>query len=184
MDYKELLFFLILTLLVIGIIIIATEDYKNHKKNDKSSTSEFSPDNYKQKNIVSINEYKFYKELKKYTDENNLILLVKPGLKEFFEVKDNSYFKTNFERISRKHVDFAVCTENMHPVYAIELDDKSHESDDAKKSDHIKNELFKSSKIQLIRVKAKFEYTEEQVEAIFTNSNLKSQNEEIEYTWI
>ena len=47
-----------------------------------------------------------------------------------------------FNKIRSKHVDFLLCDYDMNIVLMIELDDRSHESERAKKTDALKNAIF------------------------------------------
>lgn len=169
----------LILLLIVTFIIVKLLPQKGHEKEEHTNTQKielnlegFYPKNYKQKDfIVTKNEYLFYKELKKYTDKNHQIILLKTGMKELFEVTGNpKYYQSNFWRIAQKHVDFVVCTEGLYPLYAIELDDGSHKNEEIQKADYVKDEIFKRSKIKLIRAKATPEYTEEQIQRIIENS--------------
>lgn len=129
---------------------------------------------YKFKYLLSPNEYKFYKELKLFTDENNLLICPKVGLKDLFDVKGNETknHTSYFNKISKKHIDFLVCDNALKPKYAIELDDKSHEKEKSKINDDFKNAIFGQANIPLIRIKALQQYTREYVESSigFTSS--------------
>jgi hypothetical protein len=122
---------------------------------------------YKSKYLLSPNEYKFYIELKKYTDENNLLICPKIGLKDLFEVKgtDTKNYMTYFNKINKKHIDFLVCDSSLKPKFAIELDDKSHEKEKSKENDDFKNAIFGLANIPLIRIKALQQYSREYLES-------------------
>jgi hypothetical protein len=142
--------------------------YVNLKK--KSGESEKPLNNlenmpYKSKYLLSPNEYNFYKELKIYADENNLLICPKVGLKDLFEVsKGTKNYTTYFNKINRKHIDFLVCDNNLKPKYAIELDDKSHEKEKNMENDKFKNAIFTQANIRLIRIKALQQYSREYIE--------------------
>ena len=64
-----------------------------------------------------------------------------------------------FNRIQSKHVDFVLCrSDDLSPLAAIELDDKSHDRPDRQERDKFLNDLFATSRIKLIRVKAQKSY--------------------------
>lgn len=151
-------------LLIILYKIIKYFLYKLRKPNQFSTP-------YKTKNILTENEYKFYKELKKITDENNLIIFPKVGLKDIFEVSNRHNYFSWFEKISRKHIDFLIYDKSLNLKFAIELDDKSHQNPKAFKNDNFKNNLFKNNNITLYRIKAKMEYTEEYILKYLTDIN-------------
>lgn len=56
-----------------------------------------------------------------------------------------------FNKIRSKHVDFLLCDYDMNIVLMIELDDRSHESERAKKNDALKNAIFGD---RLVRIRS------------------------------
>jgi len=131
---------------------------------------------YKSKYILTKNEYLFYKELKKITDRNNLLICPKVGLKDLFDVTDKANYLSWFGKISQKHIDFLVCDGMLRPKYAIEVDDNSHQN--REESDIFKNSLFKNSNIDIIRIKAQREYSEEY---ILQNLDLINNQTDVDY---
>lgn len=147
---------------VISAIFVIYVIYINLKKKSKDvekplANLENLP--YKSKYLLSPNEYKFYKELKKFTDENSLLICPKVGLKDLFDVTDTKNKMTYFNKVKQKHIDFLVCDSTLKPKYAVELDDKSHEKEKSKESDDFKNAIFGLANIPLIRVKVMQQYT-------------------------
>ena len=57
-----------------------------------------------------------------------------------------------FHKIAQKHVDFVICDQNLYVLFAIELDDSSHETKDAKKRDRLKDKAFAAAGIPLKRI--------------------------------
>ena len=47
-----------------------------------------------------------------------------------------------FHKIAQKHVDFVICDQDLYVLFAIELDDSTHETRDARKRDHLKDKAF------------------------------------------
>lgn len=151
MNYSYIIFF----------IIIIAFIYFSKKTQVKKSKEINIKDSFKSKYILTGNEYKFYKVLKKITDQHNLIICPKVGLKDLFEVTNKSNYMAAFSKISQKHIDFLICDNDLHPCAAIELDDSSHKG--REENDNFKNELFKYSSIELIRIKAYPDYSEKYV---------------------
>lgn len=56
-----------------------------------------------------------------------------------------------FNAINGKHVDFVICNPDFSIRAAVELDDGTHERDNRKKSDEIKNATFAAVDVPLIR---------------------------------
>lgn len=151
----------------IAIAFVVYIIYVNLKR--KSGESEKPLNNlenmpYKSKYLLSSNEYNFYKELKIYADEKDLLICPKVGLKDLFEVKGTKNYMTYFNKINKKHIDFLVCDNNLKPKYAIELDDKSHEQEKSVENDKFKNAIFTQANIPLIRIKALQQYNREYIE--------------------
>ena len=123
-----------------------------------TNTSEYP---YRSKYILTNNEYRFYRILKPMSDARGFIICPKVGLKDLFDVTVSSKDRmTYWSKISQKHIDFLICDDKLHPVCAVELDDKSHLSEEAKKNDDFKNNLFSTSKIPLYRIPSVSHYTE------------------------
>ncbi len=69
--------------------------------------------------------------------------------------------------IKSRHVDFVIYNpENGYTDYAIELDDRSHETEKQKKTDAIKDKVFESIEMPLIRIPARRTYQVEEIRAI------------------
>ena len=62
-------------------------------------------------------------------------------------------------RINQKHVDFLVCSrDTMRPLFAVELDDSSHQREAARERDEFKDAAFKAARLPLVRFQAKRTY--------------------------
>ena len=176
-------------LIVIGIIIIvleiASQLVRNKKTNEKlhksnsngadetlNSTGAVEPEEeiysfYRRKYLFTKNEFYFYKQLQKISEEKNLIPLAKVRLADFVEVTSKSDYMKYFAKIRSKHIDFLLLEkETLEIVTAIELDDNSHSNE----KDEFKNKLFEQINIPLIRCKG-IGTVEEQLQTILANSN-------------
>jgi hypothetical protein len=89
-------------------------------------------------------------------------VLTKVRVADIFSVDANRNapgWRAAFNRIQSKHVDFVLCrSDDLSPLAAIELDDKSHDRTDRQERDQFLNELFATSRIKLLRVKAQRNY--------------------------
>lgn len=150
-------------ILIAIIVILVLSNIFQAKSNKKAPPDKIKGMPYKDKYILTKNEYIFYNELKKLADENKWIICPKVGLKDLFEITTKENYMAYFRKISQKHIDFIICKDDLKPLYAIELDDNSHKKEKAKESDEFKNELFKNSKIKLIRIKTCKEYSKEYI---------------------
>ena len=71
------------------------------------------------------------------------VICPKVSLAELFFVTDKTEFQHYFNMISRKRTDFLVCDpQTMKPLYAIELDDQSHQKVDRIQRDAFVEKLF------------------------------------------
>ena len=104
-------------------------------------------------NILTDRELEFYKKLKPIADELDLVICPKVRLADIVSVhnagKDRQKY---FNKIQSKHVDFALCDQDMKFKLLVELDDSTHQRADRQKSDEFKNLLFKHVQLPLIRV--------------------------------
>lgn len=82
----------------------------------------------------------------------DFIILAQVPLTSFISIRKNEHWQKQFNQISRKSVDYVICTKSFSVVAAIELDDSTHEREDRKKSDAIKDIVFKQLGIELLRV--------------------------------
>lgn len=104
--------------------------------------------------MLSQYEKDFYKSLSTIAEKNNCIVFTKVSLKDFAEVTSEAgkSFQTYFYKIAQKHIDFIICNKDLKILFAIELDDSSHQNQAAKKNDDFKNEFFRKIDIPLERV--------------------------------
>lgn len=154
MDIKSII---ILVLLFILIAIIEQSIKKNKPK--ENNILEYP---YKQKYLLTKNEYKFYKTLKTICDQKQIIICPKVRLEDFIEVKENENKQKYRGYIKSRHIDFLLCDSNLYIKAGIELDDTTHNTSKAKKTDELKNNIFKAIDIPLYRIKVNDkEYTTE-----------------------
>lgn len=75
------------------------------------------------------------------------------------KTSDKATWQKAFNSISAKHFDFVVCEpSSLTPIVAVELDDSSHASKSAARSDLVKDSACLSAGFPLIRVKAANSY--------------------------
>lgn len=81
------------------------------------------------------------------------LISVKPGL-------DRSTRQSFRNRIKSRHIDIVVVErKTFKPVWAVELDDKSHDSVKRKERDTFLDNAFEAAELPLVRFKAKRSYT-------------------------
>lgn len=165
----NILIFLILVVIVLILI------KKSKQKEQPETINENLP--YVFKNILTNEEYKFYLVLKQITNEQRNLICPKVGLKDIANVTDKDNYMKWFGKISQKHVDFIICDENLKVLYAIELDDPSHNTPKAKEKDKFKNEFFEKINIPLIRIETG-KYDKEEIK-IKILDNMKRLSKEV-----
>lgn len=82
------------------------------------------------------------------------------------KVKNNSDWQRYFNYISSKHLDFLICRKaDLSILYAIELDDKSHDKKSRQERDRFLNEAMESAGIPLVRIKIQRLYNRERIKS-------------------
>lgn len=121
----------------------------NHSDKTKAETGSFK----KKKYLMTKTEFQFYKQLI-HSLPANIVVMPKVGLKDIVSVesKDSRQRNSDWGKIKSKHIDFVLASLQSSEIIAgIELDDKTHHSERAQKSDEIKNAVFNSAGIPLYR---------------------------------
>lgn len=155
----------IIVLLVIIAIILNNPNIYNKKNIIKENNLEKNNDlsNYTTKKyVMTYTELKFYKELKKITEELNLEIFPQVNLEKIIQIKDNNNIERN--KIKSRSIDYTIVKkENCEIIACIELDDYNHNREKAKKNDEFKNKIFKKVNICLIRIKVQNRYNLEEL---------------------
>lgn len=114
-------------------------------------------------NFLSHAEFSFYKVLAGILGEK-YIILCKVRLADIFYVSQPNINLRFFNYISSKHVDFLVCeTELMKPVFAVELDDSSHNREDRVERDEFVDQVYSIADFPLLHFQAKYAYNKAEV---------------------
>lgn len=83
----------------------------------------------------------------------------------FAQAKGRNWYAA-FNRITAKHVDFVICdSRSLDVLFAVELDDSSHASPKARRSDEFKDALFRSCGLRLLRIKVQRSYSVAELKA-------------------
>ncbi len=81
--------------------------------------------------------------------------------------KDRSGWRSAFNRITSKHLDFVMCDPaDLSIKFAIELDDASHQRSDRKARDQFLNEAMVSAGVPLYRFSAKRAYSIAEIRSV------------------
>lgn len=114
----------------------------------------------KKEYLLTPTELKFYNLLKQITDKLNLNLFCQVSMYEIIKCKDYKHFN----KIRSKCIDFVITEKNCKIRCCIELDDYTHNSNKRKKRDLIVDNIFKSSNVNLIRIKVQNYYNLNELE--------------------
>ncbi len=111
------------------------------------------------KGLLSKAEFSFFRVLQQACG-GRYVVCPKVGLGDLVTVKKGTEkWQSYRNKIDRKHIDFVLCDpQTMHVVAAVELDDKSHDSDKARQHDEVKNKACAAAGLPLIRFKAQRSY--------------------------
>lgn len=113
---------------------------------------------YRRNTLLTKGEHAFYEKLRVAVGRRYHIA-PKVRLADVLFVPGNLWAR--FGRpICQKHLDFVLCDpETMEVLFAIELDDSSHDNDEAMKKDDFKDQALRVAGIWLLRFRAKYDYT-------------------------
>lgn len=108
---------------------------------------------------------------------NFFTICPKVSLADLFFVSRPNENKSAYNRINRKHVDFVICEpQTMTPLFAIELDDSSHERADRVERDAFVDSVFEVAQLPLLHIPAQLSYNTSELGVLF-KSVLQKQNQ-------
>lgn len=109
---------------------------------------------YVKRQLLTANEFNFYKKLKPLIDKYGLSITVKIRLADLVEVKpvdDKSKWAECFNKIKSKHIDFVIVEpDDMTAECLIELQDSSHDEPDRIERDEFVKSICKGTDLTLI----------------------------------
>jgi hypothetical protein len=130
---------------------IALKFLQSRQDDDNSSGSGLQIKVNSKQYFFTKAETGFYKALLPIASEMGLTVCPKVGLWDVFDDARGAP-KHQANRYKQKHVDFLLLKGPMfQPVAGIELDGNSHQSDRQKSLDLVKDEVFRSAKLPLLR---------------------------------
>lgn len=144
----------IILLSIFALYTICTQIIKTKKQDDKTiSEPTISEYPYEKDFLLTKAEYAFYKALQPKCQEKNILICPKVRMEDFIKVTTKNDYMKYRGYIKSRHVDFLLCDINLHIIAGIELDDNSHNSEKAKSVDNFKDNVFKTIKLPLYRIK-------------------------------
>ena len=118
-------------------------------------------ENYNKKEyILTPTERKFYIVLKQIAMEKSLVIC--PQVSQYEIITTSNY--SDFNRISRKSIDFVITEPNMKIKCCIELDDYTHKYHNRIERDKFLDELFNKVNLKLLRFQTSNFYDKEKIE--------------------
>lgn len=119
--------------------------------------------------LLTDKELKFYQSLKPITDELGFNIMCKVRLADLaITPRGIPQYMKWFNYVRSKHIDFVICSEDTTPLFAVEVDDKTHDNERSQQSDTFKNRIFEGSSVKLLRYRT---WTTEQLKQDFTPGN-------------
>ena len=157
LDPRGFFFYIVLALVLLAIFLL----YRRSGRRDEEG---INFDAYRLRNsLLTKNELAFYRVLEE-TIAGQTVILSKVRLADIFSTAGGQRNHGAFNRISARHVDFIICEQKtFRPVFAIELDDRSHTRPDRVRRDIFVNGLFESVGLPLVRVLARKRYDAKEV---------------------
>lgn len=140
---------LLLVLIAIAVIVVLVA-LGARQTSEHGSFQESHP--YYSKNPLTPTEATFYELLVQALPEH--VVLAQVQLSRFIGVdryKTRGNFYRWFNPISQQSVDYLICDRSFKVVAAIELDDKTHDNDEAIRRDDKKNRNIDAAGIRLLR---------------------------------
>lgn len=101
---------------------------------------------------------------------NFFTICPKVSLADLFFVSRPNENKSAYNRINRKRIDFVICDpQTMTPLFAIELDDSSHERADRVERDAFVDSVFEAAQLPLLHIPVKLSYNTNGLGVLFKN---------------
>ena len=111
----------------------------------------------KRKYFFSAAERSFYEVLRRLLPDHTVFAKVR--LVDVVRVtKESSSWRSDLNRIDRKHLDFVLCDRDLAPVLAVELDDSSHDQSDRAERDEFVDQVLAAAKFPIVHIRAQRGY--------------------------
>lgn len=112
--------------------------------------------------LLSVAENSFFHVLNQvFTNDYNVFSKVR--LADIISVKGKRW-QQGFNKIKAKHIDYIIVESGTSKILlAIELDDSSHNTKKAQKSDEVKDECLGEAGVPILRIKAAHSYNVEEI---------------------
>jgi hypothetical protein len=150
--YLKPLIPVMLLLIVAAVVIAVIKAITSKGKQDKPALPSFP---YVSRPLLTRNEQPLYHWLIK-TLSQRYAIFAKVRLTDVIDVKKGTEsFKSHWNRINAKHVDFLLCDpKSFVPVAAVELQDASHNRADRQERDVFVRDALAAAGVKLIEVRS------------------------------
>jgi len=147
-----------ITLYVLGTIILIlfliNGIKKMSEKNKIALLEKTTEMPYQKKRFMSQAEKLFFETLLPMANKYDCIIFSKVSLREIIEVTTDGDHRYWYNKIKLKSVDFLICNKNMLPLFAIVLEDNTHDEELIRKNGLFLDDLFQQIGIPLKRIHA------------------------------
>lgn len=172
-DLLGLIKLLIIEKPFVFLMLIALTIYKAYSLFFKKKV--FKPKNnlpYKKKKFFfTVNEKRFYKVLIQASTELDLVLFSKVRIADLLYVTTKENWRTHFNKISQKHVDFVLLDKkNLSPILLIELDDPSHNRKDRIERDMFVDDAYENAGMNILHIKTAKSYDKNELKSKIANA--------------
>lgn len=151
---------------------------KKQSPSNRSKSKKLQPEDiYRLRDdFLSPAEYSFFKVAKSLLKEY-FVICPKVSLMDLFFVTQPKKNMSAYNRINRKHVDFVICDPlKMLPLFAIELDDKSHQRESRRERDRFVDTVFAQAELPLVHIPAQHTYNQQELGVVFKQALSRSRN--------
>jgi len=158
--YKALIFLILIVIVAVVVIPLINRPSQKEEKKDRYK--------YKRKDfLMSRPEHEFFDILVAVLG-NEYYVFPQIHLSTIIDNKVvGQNWKGAFNHVNQKSVDFVVCDKNnIKPLLAIELDDKSHEKEDRKERDRDVEEILRDSDMPLVRFENHGSFDKEEIKRV------------------
>lgn len=140
---------LIWIVVLVVLAVVALQILKGKREGSTDRRGRNGPAPYFKKTPLSEPEQVVFHRLREALPD--LIVLAQVAMPAMVGIRKNGNWQSQFNEISRKHVDFVVCMQDFSIKAVIELDDSTHQRGERIKSDAIKDAAFQSIGVPVIR---------------------------------
>ncbi|WP_415033531.1 DUF2726 domain-containing protein [Azonexus sp.] len=141
---------LVWVVVLVVLVVVVLQILKGKRgENDNRKGRRSGPAPYFKKMPLSEPEQVVFHRLREALPD--LIVLAQVAMPAMVGIRKNENWQSQFNEISRKHVDFVVCMQDFSIKAVIELDDSTHQRGERIKSDAIKDAAFQNIGVPVIR---------------------------------